>query len=64
MYGEWKDRSRRIIQVPQEQLALMLSLSRQTVNLILKQLEGQGAIRVTRRGIEILGVQKLHDLAA
>lgn len=61
-YGEWKDRSKRVIQIPQEQLALMLSLSRQTVNQILKQLESQGAIRLTRGGIEILDIDKLRTL--
>jgi CRP/FNR family transcriptional regulator, cyclic AMP receptor protein len=63
-YGEWKDRSRRIIAVPQEQLALMLALSRQTVNQILKQFEAQGVLRLGRGGIEILDIDKLRALAA
>lgn len=63
-YGEWKDRTRRIIHVPQEQLALMLSLSRQTVNQILKQFEAQGAVRLSRGGIEILDIDALRKLAA
>ncbi len=63
-YGEWKDRSRRSIHIPQEQLALMLSLSRQTVNQILKQLESQGAIRLARGGIEIIDIDKLRSLSA
>lgn len=63
-YGEWKDRSRRIIAVPQEQLALMLALSRQTVNQILKQFESQGVLRLGRGGIEILDIDKLRVLAA
>jgi CRP/FNR family cyclic AMP-dependent transcriptional regulator len=63
-YGEWKDRSRRIIGVPQEQLALMLALSRQTVNQILKQFEAQGLLRLGRGGIEILDIDKLRALAA
>nr|WP_318841070.1 Crp/Fnr family transcriptional regulator [Noviherbaspirillum aerium] len=62
-YGEWKGRSRRGIQVSQEQLALMLSLSRQTVNQILKQLEAQGVIRLSRGGIEILDIYHLRHLA-
>lgn len=62
-YGEWKDRSRRVIQVPQDQMALMLSLSRQTVNQILKQFETQGAVRLERGGIEILDMGKLRSLA-
>lgn len=63
-YGEWKDRSRRVIHVPQEQLGLMLALSRQTVNQILRQLEAQGAVRVERGAIEILDIEKLRGLAA
>jgi CRP-like cAMP-binding protein len=63
-YGEWKDRSRRVIHVPQEQLGLMLALSRQTVNQILRQLEAQGAVRVERGAIEILDIGKLRGLAA
>jgi CRP/FNR family transcriptional regulator, cyclic AMP receptor protein len=62
-YGEWKDRSRRSIQIPQEQLALMLSLSRQTVNQILKELASQGAIRLARGGIEITDIDMLRRLA-
>ena len=63
-YGEWQDRSRRIIHVPQEQLALMLALSRQTVNQILKQFEAQGVVRLQRGGIEILDIDRLRKLAA
>lgn len=62
-YGELKDRSRRMIAVPQEQLALMLSLSRQTVNQILKQLEAQGAVALVRGGVEIVDIEKLRSLA-
>lgn len=59
-YGAWTTLSRREILVPQEQLALMLSLSRQTVNQILKQLESQGLLRLTRGGIEILDLAALR----
>jgi CRP/FNR family cyclic AMP-dependent transcriptional regulator len=62
-YGELKDRSRRMIAVPQEQLALMLSLSRQTVNQILKQLEAQGVVALVRGGVEIVDIEKLRSLA-
>jgi CRP/FNR family cyclic AMP-dependent transcriptional regulator len=62
-YGEWKSNTRRVIHVPQEQLGQMLSLSRQTVNQLLKQLEAQGAIRLTRGGIEILDIDRLRTLA-
>jgi len=62
-YGDWKDRNRRLLHVPQEQLALMLSLSRQTVNQILKQFEARQAIALVRGGIEILDIGKLRQLA-
>lgn len=62
-YGEWKDRSRRMLVVSQEQLALMLALSRQTVNQILKQFEGQGAVRLVRGGVEIIDLDRLRVLA-
>jgi CRP/FNR family transcriptional regulator, cyclic AMP receptor protein len=63
-YGELRGRSKRTIQISQEQLALMLSLSRQTANQILKQLESQQVIRLIRGGIEILDIEKLRALAA
>ncbi|GAB2860976.1 Crp/Fnr family transcriptional regulator [Pseudoduganella ginsengisoli] len=62
-YGDWKDRNRRMLHVPQEQLSLMLSLSRQTVNQILKQFEAQHAIALVRGGIEILDIARLRLLA-
>ncbi|GIZ50240.1 Crp/Fnr family transcriptional regulator [Noviherbaspirillum aridicola] len=63
-YGEWKDRSRRLLYVSQEQLALMLSLSRQSVNQILKQWESRGLVRLSRGGIELLDIDGLRALAA
>lgn len=62
-YGEWKDRSKRLLHVSQEQLALMLSLSRQSVNQILKQWEARGLVRLSRGGIEILDIDGLRGLA-
>jgi CRP/FNR family cyclic AMP-dependent transcriptional regulator len=62
-YGEWKDRSRRMLVVSQEQLALMLALSRQTVNQILKQFEAQGVVGLVRGGVEIIDMDKLRSLA-
>lgn len=62
-YGDWTDRNRRMLHVPQEQLALMLSLSRQTVNQILKQFEAQQAVRLSRGGVEIVDIGKLRALA-
>ncbi|KAB0482841.1 cAMP-binding domain of CRP or a regulatory subunit of cAMP-dependent protein kinases [Pseudomonas reinekei] len=62
-YGEI-DEPRRVLQLPQEQLASMLSLSRQTTNQILKDLQGQGIIGLSYGEIEILDAGRLRALAA
>ncbi|MCY1522634.1 Crp-like helix-turn-helix domain protein [compost metagenome] len=54
---------RRVIQLAQEQLAMMLALSRQTTNQILKDLEAQGALRLTYGEIEILDLDLLQHAA-
>ena len=61
-YGEI-DAPRRLLQLPQEQLASMLSLSRQTTNQILKDLQGQGIIGLGYGEIEILDAVRLRALA-
>jgi CRP-like cAMP-binding protein len=60
-YGQL-DEPRRVLQLPQEQLAAMLSLSRQTTNQILKDLQGQGILHLGYGEIEILDVQRLRAL--
>ncbi|MGY2262516.1 Crp/Fnr family transcriptional regulator [Pseudomonas sp. SDO55104_S430] len=62
-YGQL-DQPRRVLQLPQEQLASMLSLSRQTTNQILKDLQGQGIIGLAYGEIEILDAVRLRALAA
>ena len=62
-YGGEIDEPRRILQLPQEQLAAMLSLSRQTTNQILKDLQGQGIIGLSYGEIEILDAGRLRVLA-
>ncbi|MEE1869505.1 Crp/Fnr family transcriptional regulator [Pseudomonas auratipiscis] len=62
-YGEMND-SRRVLQLSQEQLALMLSLSRQTTNQILKSLQQDGALRLGYGEIEILDPARLQALAS
>jgi CRP-like cAMP-binding protein len=54
---------RRSIHLAQEQLALMLSVSRQTTNQILKDLEAQGVVRLNYGEIEILDVERLKRAA-
>ncbi|MGF6284393.1 Crp/Fnr family transcriptional regulator [Pseudomonas silensiensis] len=61
-YGEI-DPPRRVLQLPQEQLASMLSLSRQTTNQILQDLQGQGIVNLKYGEIEILDAQRLRKLA-
>ncbi|QQZ42356.1 Crp/Fnr family transcriptional regulator [Pseudomonas sp. SK3(2021)] len=61
-YGE-TDTPRRVLHLPQEQLALLLSLSRQTTNQILKDLQGQGILKLGYGEIEILDEDRLRILA-
>jgi CRP-like cAMP-binding protein len=61
-YGE-PGALRRVLKVPQEDLAMMLALSRQTINQVLKQFETQGALKLGYAEIEITDVQKLGVLA-
>ncbi len=58
-YGDLQGKSRRTISVPQEQLGLMLGISRQTTNQILKDLEAQGMIKVAYGVIELLDLEGL-----
>jgi CRP-like cAMP-binding protein len=62
-YGEWHDRSRRVLDVRQEQLALMLSTSRQTVNQLLKELAAQGLIRLAYGQVDIVDLDGLRRAA-
>ncbi len=62
-YGEWHDRSSRVIEARQEQLARMLSTSRQTVNQVLKQLESDSIVRLNYGRIEIIDLDALRKAA-
>lgn len=61
-YGE-RDHQRRTVEVSQEQLAQMLSTSRQTANQLLKELAARGLIRVSYGSIEILDLDGLRRAA-
>jgi CRP-like cAMP-binding protein len=61
-YGE-PGALRRVLKVPQEDLAMMLALSRQTINQVLKQFETQGALKLGYAEIEITDARKLGALA-
>ena len=58
-YGEIEP-PRRVLQLPQEDLAAMLGLSRQTINSLLKALEQQGIIGLSYGAIEILDFNRLR----
>lgn len=49
-----------LIRIPQEELAQMVALSRQTTNQILKDLEARGVLRLQRGGIEVLDLDALR----
>lgn len=53
----------RVINTPQEDLALMLALSRQTVNQILRQFEREGLLALRYGEIEIVDPQRLGTQA-
>jgi CRP-like cAMP-binding protein len=55
---------RSVLKVPQEDLAMMLALSRQTTNQILRQFETQGALALRYAEIEIVDAAKLRAFAA
>lgn len=62
-HGDWRDRSTRVIEARQAQLAKMLSTSRQTVNQLLKGLEAQGLLRLAYGQIEIVDFDGLRRVA-
>ena len=61
-YGDMAP-SKRVLQLPQEDLAAMLSLSRQTTNALLKDLQAQGVVRLGYGEIEILDAHRLREAA-
>ncbi|OPA94888.1 Crp/Fnr family transcriptional regulator [Pseudomonas fluorescens] len=61
-YGD-TEHAKSVLQLPQEDLAAMLSLSRQTTNALLKDLQAQGVVRLGYGEIEILDVQRLREAA-
>ena len=59
-YGDWHGRTARDLAVSQEELASMMSASRQSVNQVLKELEARGWIKVTYGHIEVLDIEALR----
>lgn len=65
-YGQMREgvpAARRALSVSQEQLSMMLSVSRQTVNQILKDLQAQGVLRLGRSQVEIIDATRLRQAA-
>ncbi|AKF04228.1 Crp/Fnr family transcriptional regulator [Sandaracinus amylolyticus] len=62
-YGDWHDRSSRVVELRQDQLATMLATSRQTVNQLLKDLEARGVVRLAYGTIEIVDLDALRRAA-
>lgn len=62
-YGEWQHVTSRVLDVRQEQLAMMLSISRQTANQVLKDLEADGVIALSYGEIEIRDLDALRRRA-
>ena len=62
-YGNRTSDTPQTIRLQQEQLGRMLSISRQTTNQILKELEAGGLLRLVYGGIEILDFQGLQKRA-
>ncbi len=63
-YGQGADEgsSRRTLAITQEQLALMIGVSRQTTNQILHDLKARDLVRVHRGALEIVDLAALRDL--
>lgn len=62
-YGDLRLGTRRVLHVPQEQLAQLLALSRQTVNQVLKDLQARGMLKLAYGEIELLDFAGLQALA-
>jgi CRP/FNR family transcriptional regulator, cyclic AMP receptor protein len=62
-YGQRKTAPSHSLRVSQERLGMMLSLSRQTVNELLRHLEQQSIIHCQRGGVRILDPGRLRDAA-
>jgi CRP-like cAMP-binding protein len=62
-YGNHAYIEKNTIHLSQDQLALMLKCSRQTINQELHLLEQQGVLKIAFKKIEILDINQLHAIA-
>jgi len=58
-----KGGTRRVLAVTQQELALMIGISRQTTNEILKGMEVRGILRVQRGALEIRNLSELKAIS-
>jgi CRP-like cAMP-binding protein len=62
-YGDLRLGTRRVLRVPQEQLAQLLALCRQSVNQVLKDFQARGILKVAYGEIELLDLDGLRAIA-
>jgi CRP/FNR family transcriptional regulator, cyclic AMP receptor protein len=62
-YGQRKAEPPYRVRVSQERLGMMLSLTRQTVNELLRQMEKEAIIECERGGVRVLDPRRLRDAA-
>jgi CRP-like cAMP-binding protein len=62
-YGQRRGDLRDRVRVSQERMGMLLSLSRQTVNELLRELEQESIIQVQRGGLRILDHARLRAVA-
>jgi CRP/FNR family cyclic AMP-dependent transcriptional regulator len=62
-YAPWQGPYQRVIPVQQDDLGIMLAMSRQTINQLLKEFEAQGCVRTARGAIEVLDMGRLKAFA-
>ena len=62
-YGARKAAPSCHVRVSQERLGMMLSLSRQTVNELLRHMEQEGIIQCQRGGVRVLDAGRLREVA-
>jgi CRP/FNR family cyclic AMP-dependent transcriptional regulator len=62
-YGQRKAKPTYRVRLSQERLGMMLSLSRQTVNELLRQMEQESIVQCERGGVRILDPDRLREAA-
>src|SRR5262245_58731306 len=63
-YGQRKAEPPHRMRVSQERLGMMLALTRQTVNELLRQMEKESIIECERGGVRVLALGRLREAAS